>query len=200
MSRGKNLVFFVLFSCVIGAVAWCIGLVNFVDGIPRKVDDKSSKTDGIVILTGGSQRINTAVQLLYEGKAGKLFISGVDKRTKIEDMLIFSGELPDNIGEYLDNMYLGYSAEDTKGNAEETAGWIKKNNVQSIRLVTANYHTPRSILEFHNQIPELKIIAHPVFPKTVILNQWWQQSGTKKLLISEYNKYLISKLRYIIGV
>ena len=57
-----------------------------------------------------------------------------------------------------------YAATSTMGNAIETADWIKKSGFNSIILVTANYHMPRSLMLFRHIMPEIRIIPHPVFP------------------------------------
>jgi hypothetical protein len=39
-------------------------------------------------------------------------------------------------------------------------------------------------------LPDIEIIAHPVFPDQVKREHWWTWPGTANLLISEYVKYL----------
>jgi uncharacterized SAM-binding protein YcdF (DUF218 family) len=172
---------------------WVYGLNSFVKTIPTEVRDTESITDGIVILTGGSKRIISAIDLLNEEKAKKLLISGVSRETNLITILILSGPLPDNIADLLDRIEIGYEAESTSGNADETAKWVKENNFQSIRMVTSNYHINRSMLEFNKQMPEIKIIPHPVIPENFSLEKWWQKGAVKKVLVSEYNKYLVTK-------
>jgi len=64
-----------------------------------------------------------------------------------------------------------------------------------MRLVTAAYHMPRSLLEMHDIMPEVKIVPHPVFPDHVKQDEWWAWPGTAALTASEYNKFLIAWLR-----
>lgn len=180
------------------ALIWMYGLVLFINSIPRTIENQMTQTEAIVILTGGSERINSAIQLLNEGIAERLLISGAGEGANLENVLIVSGPLPDNITTLLDKIELGYKAQDTEGNAKETAEWVMKNNVKSIRLVTANYHVPRSMVLFKQYISNITIIPHPVIVEGVKLNEWWKFSGTKKLLISEYNKYLASYVRSIL--
>ena len=87
---------------------------------------------------------------------------------------------------------LGHEAESTEGNAEETQGWIAAEHYNSLRLVTANYHMPRSLLLFHAFLPDVTIIPHPVSPESVVLADWWHHAGTASLLVTEYNKYLFA--------
>ena len=191
-TRTTILRFALLFVLAI-AGTWIYGLKSFVDSIPTSIADNSSKTDAIIILTGGNGRVQEGIKLLNEEKAPKLLISGVGAEANLATILILSGRLPDNIAQLTDNIELGYKAQDTKGNATEALNWVKENNYKTIRLVTANYHIERSMMEFKKHMPDIKIIPHPVFPKDLVLEKWWQSGAAKKVLISEYNKYIVSK-------
>jgi uncharacterized SAM-binding protein YcdF (DUF218 family) len=92
-------------------------------------------------------------------------------------------------------MVLGHTADDTRGNAAETARWIKKEGFQSLRLVTANYHMRRSLLEFKRLMTGVTIIPHPVFPQGFKAEAWWIHWGSFRLVVSEYVKYLIALVR-----
>lgn len=122
----------------------------------------NERTDAIVVLTGGSGRVATGLELLREGKADMLFISGVGKGLVVQDLLAFWNGLPDNISK--DKIMLGYAAQTTYGNAVETAQWMKQRHFKSLRLVTSDYHMPRALHEFEKQMPGIKIIPHPVEP------------------------------------
>jgi uncharacterized SAM-binding protein YcdF (DUF218 family) len=184
----------IVFALVAAAWLWVFGLVSFVNNIPNKIDDPETVTDGIVILTGGSNRLDAGIKLLFEQKGKKLFVSGVGKETNLASLLILSGSLPNNIAELTEKIELGYDATNTRQNAEETARWVKENNYKSIRLVTSNYHIYRSLIEFKKQMPDVNIIPYPVIPDNFSTEKWWQNGSTKKLLVSEYNKYLASKI------
>jgi uncharacterized SAM-binding protein YcdF (DUF218 family) len=67
-----------------------------------------------------------------------------------------------------------------------------------LRLVTAWYHMPRSLLEFDRAMPEMDIVAHPVFPDQVKQGRWWAWRGTAVLLVGEYIKYLAALLRPLV--
>ena len=90
---------------------------------------------------------------------------------------------------------LGYEADDTEGNATETAAWMKTQKFKSLRLVTANYHMPRSLIEFRHAMPDIEIVPHPVFPETFKQDDWWLWPGSAALLAREYSKYLIALVR-----
>ena len=61
-----------------------------------------------------------------------------------------------------------------------------------MRLVTASYHMPRSLMEFRRVMPDVRLIAHPVFPAHVRIDAWWRWPGTASLLAGEYIKYLVA--------
>jgi hypothetical protein len=47
-------------------------------------------------------------------------------------------------------------------------------------------------------MPEIEIVAHPVFPDQVKQERWWAWRGTAALLVNEYVKYLGALTRPLI--
>lgn len=178
---------------VAGAALWCGGFLWFVDEVPQQVDDISSHTDAIVVLTGGRDRLGTGLDLLKAGMSQRLFISGVYKGVDLAEIIKLSRADQDSLR---DAVVLGYGADDTVGNAAETAQWAKEQNLRSLRLVTGAYHMPRSLAEFRHALPGVTLIAHPVFPHAVKSREWWRWPGTAALLASEYSKYLAAMIRH----
>jgi uncharacterized SAM-binding protein YcdF (DUF218 family) len=183
---------------LIGAL-WVFGLAKYVEHLPTQKNEDQSVTDGIVILTGGSMRLGEGLALLNSGKADRLFVSGVGERTKLDLLLMLSGKLPDNILELKERIDLGYEAKNTRGNAVEVAKWVREHHYKTIRLVTANYHMPRSYFELESVMPDVKIIQNPVFPGDIKMEKWWRSGVTKRIMISEYNKYLLSRVIALFG-
>lgn len=176
---------------------WAAGLFLFAAALPRQAPADDVRTDGIVVLTGGSERLSVGFDLLRTGKARKLFISGVYRGVEMRELLALSGTLP---GPDLDCcVQLGYEAGDTEGNAVETARWIQREGFTSIRLVTANYHMPRSLVEFRRALPGVEVVPHPVAPATVRLDNWWSWPGTAELIVGEYVKYILALVRATIS-
>ena len=178
------------------ALAWVCGLLWFASTIPTTVDDTSTHTDAIVVLTGGSERIETGLALLEEGLASHLFVSGVGGQVKTGDLLPRSHNLRP---ELLDNITVGTAAGNTPGNAIETAVWARATDVHSIRLVTAAYHMRRSLLEFHAAMPSVMIVPHAVFPPNV-KTDWWRWPGTASLIAREYTKFVVTWAAQRIGI
>lgn len=180
------------------AAAWVSGLAWFAGSIAREPPatggaEGLEHTDAIVVLTGGSGRLSAGLDLLKAGRAGKLFVSGVYSSVDVKELLSLSQLSPDKVECCV---VLGYAAADTVGNAYETAGWMEEQGFGSLRLVTANYHMPRALLEFAMAAPRIRVVPHAVAPANVHLAEWWRWPGTASLLATEYNKYLVALLRY----
>lgn len=178
-------------ACAVAAVIWVMGLLNFADSIPQRVADLDRQTDAIVVLTGGSERLATGLRLLAEDKAKRVFVSGVHPGVDAERLLQLAGRPNDGLQGRIE---IGYGARDTRGNAQETAAWMRRHGYHSLRLVTGGYHMPRSLLEFSEALPEVEVVQHPVFPDRVKQESWWMRPGTAALIIGEYNKYLLARL------
>jgi uncharacterized SAM-binding protein YcdF (DUF218 family) len=127
-----------------------------------------------------------------DGRARKLFVSGVYRGVDVAALLRHSRSAPDYISCCV---VLGYTADSTAGNARETAEWMRKEGFGSLRLVTASYHMPRSLLEFRRAMPKIEIVPNPVVPERFMQEAWWRYPGTLSLVISEYNKYLLAIIR-----
>lgn len=171
---------------------WVIGFFVFMSRIPNQIYDKFTPTDAIVVLTGDKDRIPEGLALLSKGYAPKLLISGVNPKSKSKVMArVYRARINRN------RIKLGYDAGTTIENAEETEEWVTLEDMQSIRLVTSHYHMPRSLLEFRNRLPQLKIIPHPVLPKKQ--NRWWLSNRGFRLVFLEYNKSLMAHARHLVS-
>jgi uncharacterized SAM-binding protein YcdF (DUF218 family) len=176
------------------AGAWAAGFLWFVAAaVPERVEDDVTRTDAIVVLTGGRERVATGLALLQSDMAGRLFVSGVARGVDLADILRHSS--PDQHPRP-GQVVLGHAAEDTVGNAVETAGWAAGRGMASLRLVTGAYHMPRALLEFRRALPDTLIVPHPVFPDSVKSREWWLWPGTALLLATEYAKYGAAIVRH----
>ena len=171
-------------------ILWFVGFNIFCYHIHNYQQETTTHTDALIVLTGGRHRITTAAKLYNRNLADKMFISGVNKTVSLHEI-----EERNNIEFYNKNqVYLGRQARNTIGNAQESIAWIMANNIRSIRLVTSNYHIPRSLLEFKTLLPDLQIIVYPVYSEKV-LKKWWKSWRTFVLISTEYNKYLYAFVR-----
>ncbi len=190
--RGRSRLRVGLWIILAVAAFWLGGLVWYASLIPRPGAPSSAKSEAIVVLTGGSDRMAEGLRLLEGGFAQKLFVSGVYHRVEVKELLRVAKKNP---GELECCIELGYTADNTAGNARETAAWMDKEGFRSLRLVTASYHMPRSLVEFHRAMPEIEIIVHPVFPEGFKRDDWWLWPGSTILIASEFGKYLMALVR-----
>ena len=190
--RGRPGLRAALWAILAVAMLWLGGLVWYASLIPRPGAPSPVKTEAIVVLTGGSDRMAEGLRLLEGGFARKLFVSGVYHRVEVKELLRVAKKNP---GELECCIELGYTADNTAGNARETAAWMDTEGFRSLRLVTASYHMPRSLVEFHRAMPEIEIIVHPVFPEGFKRDAWWLWPGSTTLIISEFGKYLMALVR-----
>ena len=150
-------------------------------------------TDAVVVLTGGRARLENGVAVLAQGMAKKLFISGVNQQLDRAALLRALGPEAERAA---GSIVLGREADNTLGNARETASWMHEEHYRGLRLVTSWYHMRRSLLEFRRAMPQIEIIAHPVFALRLDEpERWWGRHGILVLVIGEYGKYLAAWLR-----
>lgn len=172
---------------------WLAGLLWFVELIPQHVKDSQTPTDAIVVLTGGSGRLDVGLSLLEQGVSDKLFVSGVYQGVDVAKLLQVVQRKPQDLDCCIS---IGH-AEDTIGNALETRDWMRQNGYESLRFVTSAYHMPRALLEFVHVMPDVRIVLHPVFTQNVKHVEWWKWPGTTRLIVSEYHKFIGARLRII---
>lgn len=177
---------------------WLLGLIWYAYDIPRDIDDTSTVTDAVVVLTGGSGRVDVGLALLAERRAQKLLVTGVARDVDLDQLLRVS--MRQDARNLKDRITLGHEAGDTAGNARETAEWMAREGFTSMRLVTASYHMRRSLLEFRRIMPDMRIVPHPVFPTGFRLAEWQRWPNTMSLLVSEYSKYLVAAGARALGI
>ena len=189
--------FFIILILIISY--FFVGLFNFQDKILSLEKNKNIINSNIVILTGGSNRI----------KEGLKVVNDIDKLTKEDFKILISGTgkgfTKESLKKILTSDFnsklleccieLESRSKDTYSNASETYKWTKINDINSIILITSNYHMPRAILEFKNKMPNLKIFTYPITPKNHDIKNWLNSSDTFSLMFFEYSKLLIASLR-----
>jgi uncharacterized SAM-binding protein YcdF (DUF218 family) len=168
------------------------GFVVFVMAVSRFAPASGQKAEGIVVLTGGEQRISEAVKLLAAGRGRRLLISGVNRRTSRAKLRRLTRQGRQLFDCCID---IGYEALNTSGNANETRDWARRWGFSSLIIVTSSYHMPRSLVELGRVLPNARLIAYPVVSHKFQTTSWWSQPHTARLLMSEYLKFLPSAAR-----
>jgi uncharacterized SAM-binding protein YcdF (DUF218 family) len=177
---------------IVGVLALGIGFFGFLRSLDRAEANTGEKADGIVVLTGGAQRIGDAVDLLVQGRGKRLLISGVNEKTSREQIAKLNPEGKRVFDCCVD---LDYRARNTIGNAVETRRWAHQYGFRSLIVVTSNYHMPRTLVELASVMPEQGLVPHAVVTDQLNPDRWWYDPATARLLISEYVKYVVAVLR-----
>jgi uncharacterized SAM-binding protein YcdF (DUF218 family) len=150
-------------------------------------------TDGIAVLTGGPERVETGLRLLSEGHGDWLIVSGVGRSAELGD-LARTNNVPPHVlpgasthapppgsstpAVAAPAITLGRIATSTRGNGQEIGAWAREKKIGSLRVVTAGYHMPRALLELRRNMPDVVLVPHPV-----------QAAGPRPgLLLREYAK------------
>jgi uncharacterized SAM-binding protein YcdF (DUF218 family) len=173
-----------------------VGFFSFLGTLDRYEIEPPGAADGIVALTGGSQRIGDAVELLARGRGRRLLITGVNERTSRDEIARFNPEAQRLFRCCVD---LDYRARNTVGNAVEIRRWAHQHDFQSLIVVTSNYHMPRTLVELAKVLPQARIVPHAVVTDQLNPDHWWFEPTTARLLMSEYAKYVVAVLRARIG-
>lgn len=183
----------IIWTLALLVIAWLGGFVWFTGALPRSEPNITDTDGGIVVLTGGDQRLTAAMSLLDRGYGKRLLVTGVNRKIARAKLKSFMGKSAPGLFDCC--VDLGREAQDTIGNAQETASWVVSHGYKSIIVVTASYHMPRALVELNYALPNCKFIPYPVFPDSVRISDWWRWSGTTRLLAVEYTKFLASKAR-----
>lgn len=169
-------------------IGWCGGFLWFLY-VTYSPSSPPVRADGIVVLTGGEDRLATAFQMLNEGHADQLLISGVPASVSLRDVER-SAQLARPPA--ASHVTLGHHAQTTVGNADETAAWVRTHHIRSLIVVTAGYHMPRAMLELSRAMPDVRLYPMRVQPAVIF-------DGTRPhvwlLLLGEYTKWLLAELR-----
>lgn len=174
-------------ACILALIGWLAGLFAFINDIDSMPPPRpAQKLDAIVVLTGGSNRLDAGFNLLEQGFGKKLFISGVGHGLDVKRLLKRWKDEPQSNLDCC--VILGFEALDTSGNALETAEWLHQQGFHSIYLVTANYHIRRALLEFGRLAPDVVITPYPVVP----------DKSDMPLIMREYTKYIAASVRSLL--
>ncbi|MGB7286627.1 MAG: YdcF family protein, partial [Salaquimonas sp.] len=188
------------YASTISALLLVVGFVWFQSQISSYEQYSRPTGEGIVVLTGGHDRVETGLKLLEKSAGEKLLISGVHVNTSKGAILAALGRDSDSDICCID---IGHTAKNTVGNAVEIAEWAKSNDFSKLIVVTSNYHLPRALMEIGMLLPDAEL-----FPFAA------QSAGHKKLNsdeelevhpsslrvgVIEYGKYLAAMARIWFG-
>lgn len=165
-------------------LAWALGFVWFAAVLPQPAG--TQRADAVVVLTGASGRVERGLEALGKGWAPQLFVSGVFRQVKPGE---FAAQFDVPAARMACCVTLGYAAADTVGNASETAQWVSKRKVRSLRLVTSDWHMRRAVFELGGKLPDGVAIIEDAVPSKPSL----------RTLFVEYHKLLARGLVRMVG-
>ena len=165
-------------------LAYMFGHVVFALALPRPAGDQ--RTDAIVVLTGGSGRLERGFELLAARRAPRMLISGVERTVRPAELAEVYEVDPRLMRCCVE---LDQESFDTRSNADEVARWVGRNRVRSIRLVTNDLHMPRARHEIRRRLGNLEIVADAV-----------PTSPDFRATYMEYNKYLLGRVAELFGI
>jgi uncharacterized SAM-binding protein YcdF (DUF218 family) len=163
------------------ALIYALGFVLFALTLGKPASRHVGPSEAAVVLTGGSGRIEHAMDALKENKAKRLLVAGADP-------LVTKGDLARRIrgSRKLINccVDLGSESVDTRSNAEEAGRWITQHHFRSVRLITSDWHMRRARYEFRKVLgANYPIVTDAVRSEPAFLT-----------LFGEYNKYVLRRL------
>ncbi len=186
-----------LFSAVLFvALAWAAGLLVFVSNLPQPTTSRPAAADGVVVFTGGGDRVTSAMGLLNDGAGKRLLISGVNPSVSRVDLAqLWPGD-PALFDCCVD---LGLEAETTEGNASELDEWTRANGYRSLILVTSEFHMPRALIETRDRLPDIEITPYAVASGHLGPDGRPNDADDWKRIGGEYTKYLAARVKTLIS-
>lgn len=181
-----------LYLLILAVLAWTAGLFVFIAELPEPATSARPKADGVVVFTGGGERVATAMALLNEGAARRLLISGVNPTvTRPELAELWPGE-----AEIFDCCVdLGLQAQTTTGNASELDAWTRANGFTSLILVTSEFHMPRALVEARDRLPDVTITPYAVASGLIGANGRPASFAEWRRVGAEYSKFLYARVK-----
>jgi uncharacterized SAM-binding protein YcdF (DUF218 family) len=159
------------------------------------VGQKNVKADAIVVLTGGRGRVEEGVRLYRERQGRYLYLIGVGPSVRKSDLFRERKGEAGAEGVFLENV-----SRNTLENALYAREMILKNKeIRTITLITSRYHMKRATLIFRNTLPaEITIYPHPVDSRN-LKEEWWSHGSSFRLLFSEFYKYCMFRLFFLVA-
>jgi len=159
-------------------LVWVLGFIWFAGWLPEPAP--MERTDAVIVPTGGAGRIARGLDVVQTDSADTLLVTGVDPEVTPGEFAA-EFEVPADVMDCC--VTLGFAATDTRGNAQETKEWAEQNGIQSLRLVTSDWHMRRASIELRRELPDsVKVIKDAVRSEPSL----W-------MLFVEYHKWLVSR-------
>lgn len=160
-------------------IAWLLGFAAFAVSLPGPLE--GTTTDAVVVPTGGAGRIDRGLRLIARAQAKRMLVTGVAPGVRPRDLARENGASPALFRCCVD---LGTDAVDTRGNAAETARWVRGHRYRTVRLVTSDWHLPRAAMELRAALGR----------DALVLGDGVRTEPRLGTLFNEYNKLLLRRV------
>jgi len=161
-------------------LGYAVGFILFAVTLGSPAPRDGGKTDAIVVITGGTGRIEQGIAVLERGQAKRLLVAGADPSVTKKDLATRLGGKQRLLGCCVD---LGSESVDTRSNAEEAQRWLARRRFKSVRLITSDWHMRRARYEFR------KVLGR----KYALVTDAVRSEPSFLTLFGEYNKYVLRR-------
>jgi uncharacterized SAM-binding protein YcdF (DUF218 family) len=190
-----------LFWGILIAGSFGVLLILLLQNLGRFLIVKTELPDAVVptmiVLSGGSDRIEYATEMFLEGVSEQLMISGGvfygarSNASSLAEYVVAQGVSEENI-------ILEHEASNTLENALYTKK-LFQNTPESIMLVTSDYHQKRAFLTFRYVYPETMIYNASAPSSDWNADEWWTTKKSIYLTITETIKIWWGQLTGVWG-
>ena len=191
--KGRATLLAIAGAPVLAGLGLLAGFLVFVGQIEQQPPVPVAHAEGMIVLTGGADRVADAIELFSRGYADRLLITGVNPSITKTEIARLNPRSRDIIECCVD---LGYAAVNTIGNAREARVWVEQNRItHSLIVVTSNYHMPRAMAELRRELPDYELREYPVVTLRMRDAHWWRSLHAARVLGTEYLKYVVALVR-----
>lgn len=159
-------------------------------------DDGAVKADAIVVLGGDAfgTRIVRAAELEKAGYASRILVSGpVNLLGRDSDETIVYASRKGYPATMFEAVPLPESAGSTESESQYLGSFLQQQGINSIDLVTSNYHTRRAARLWRKANPWLKINVVPAPDKYFTAEAWYKSREGQKTFLLEWTKTITGR-------
>ena len=164
--------------------SWCLGFFYFTKTTSDISNYKRNMTDSIVIFGENEQRLYAGTQLLKMGYAPLVFVTSNKPKSEFTSFFKIYNLAPEQF------IFDSELAANTTNYSTDTAEFLRKYRLHSMRLVANAVELPRALLDITSKVPRnIIIIPHPVANVDMEYDS----------IMIEYIKYTITLIAQYIG-
>ena len=152
--------------------------------------DAPQKADAVLVLAGDGwgHRILTGAQLVRDGYAPKVLVSGPDGAYGNHDCEL---AIPFAVKHGYPQSYfvhVEHTGRSTMAEARAVLGVIRRMGIHRLLIVTSDYHTRRAGSIFRTLAPDLKILMVAAPDEFFTADGWWHTREGQKTFLLEWEK------------